>query len=372
MRNSNLNCFKAWGGGKNGLVRKHNIVDIATYAIVFSLACWLLASTARGQSQPGPKPSASPSPAVAAYQQISLKGMTVDEATKLYLKMLMQDQYYDWKVLLNFYGRVVDYQTHQPIAGVKVSYEWNTVDAPSGTADANAVSDENGLFSLIGKRGRFLGVRVEKEGYYTVEGGNGDINFEYADPSSPYYYEPDKSNPIVFHLRKKGAGANIHIKTLNLGLHQHQLDAHVNLGQGFINPNGMFGIKVDASKFLPGAQPFPWTASLTMSEGGLVETDEQFPFNAPATGYKAAIPMVDMQKLERGVWSGYIVKTYYFYLSSTNTYGRVTVTAAVALPVTLDIFYNPTPGDRYLEPASSEWIGQVLLKVPDVDRTNTR
>ena len=45
-------------------------------------------------------------------------------------------------------------------------------------------------------------------------------------------------------------------------------------------------------------------------------------------------------------------KSYYFYLPSTNTYGRLTMETSATLPfVTLDYVYNLTPGNRVLEPA---------------------
>ncbi len=108
---------------------------------------------------------------------------------------------------------------------------------------------------------------------------------------------------------------------------------------------------LDNSKYVNGAEAFPWTVTLTMSEGGLIETNDQFPFFAPASGYSGTVTM-DMTNLDRSVWRGDMTKTYYFYLPSSNTYGRMTVNASSSLPLELSYFYNPTPGSRVLEPAS--------------------
>lgn len=295
-----------------------------------------------------PAALAPPLPApLSEYPQLSLKTMSMNEAQTIANRRLREDPAADWKVALNFYGKVVD-ENDQPVTGATVHYEWNTTWVPmsGGTAYADTFSDGAGLFSLTGQHGKILGVHIEKEGYYTDNGGHGDPSFEYANPSSPYWYEPDASNPVIFHLRRKGEGAKLFSKSLNI----HSLD-RVNLMQGFIKPDGVLTIATDFSKFLPGNQPFPWTASLSMAEGGLVETDDQFPFLAPTNGYTSTINF-DMTNTDRSVWQDGVKKTYYFYLPSTNIYGRMTVTISSGLPVGLSYVYNLTPGNRILEPAS--------------------
>ena len=277
--------------------------------------------------------------------------MSREEATKIYVQRFNQDHQYDWKVPLNFYGKVID-ENNQPVAGATAHMEWNTIGVPSGTASGQTLSDGGGLFSLTGQRGKVLEVRVEKDGYYTVDGGAGALAFEYANPSSPNYTESDPNSPVIFHLRSKGAGAKLFSKTLNVPLTTNHPQDRVNLMQGFIKPDGTLTLTSDKSKFLPGAQPFPWSVTLAMSEGGLVETKDQFPFQAPVSGY-ASTATIDMTDTNPDVWRGSAAKTYYFYLPSTNTYGRVTVNTSSTLPaVMLNYAYNLTPGNRILEPAS--------------------
>ena len=315
-----------------------------------------LAETAKPSASPAPAPSPIPPPQPSfvlamEYPQLSLKTMAKDEALRIYLDRSRKDEKYDWKVSLNFYGKVVD-ENNQPVAGASVHYGWNTIGVPGGTAYAETASDSTGLFSLTKQHGKILEVTVGKEGYYPVEHGNGTVYFEYADPSSPEWYEPDPNNPVIFHLRRKGEGAKLFSKTLNVPLTTNHPQDRVNLMQGFIKPNGPLTIASDKSKFLPGAQPFPWTVTLTMSEGGLIESKDQFPFQAPDGGY-APTATIDMTNTDPDVWRGSATKTYYFYLPSTNTYGRITVDTAATLPaVTLSYAYNLTPGNRTLEPAS--------------------
>jgi len=88
-----------------------------------------------------------------------------------------------------------------------------------------------------------------------------------------------------------------------------------------------------------------------MSEGGLVEANDQFMFMAPATGYAPTVT-IEANDLNRDVWEDGLRKSYYFYLPSTNTYGHITIEASASLSMEVNYVYNPIPGQRYLEPAS--------------------
>jgi hypothetical protein len=175
--------------------------------------------------------------------------------------------------------------------------------------------------------------------------------FEYADPSSPHWYEPDSSHPVIFHLRKKGDGAKLFSTTVFVALDNAHPEKTVNLMRGRIEASGALTVQEDKTKWLPGEQPFPWMITLSMKEGGLVETTDQFPFLAPEGGYTSTITM-SMTNLDPNIWRGSMTKTYYFYLPGNNTYGRMTVEASASLPAQFNYSYNPTPGSRVLEPIS--------------------
>jgi len=334
------------------------LVVAVVAALIGVAALWLwrprLAESMPFTQKQASSPSTSAAPswsivtAMAEYPQLSFKKMSREEATKISTARLLKDHSADWKVALNFYGKVVD-ENNQPVAGATAHMEWNTI---GGTSTAQTISDGEGLFSLTGQHGKVLGVRVEKGGYYTVEGGAGNVSFEYADPSVSWWYEPDPNNPVIFHLRIKGEGAKLIRKSLDVPLNPNHPQNQVNLLQGFVRPGGVLTITSDESKFLPGNQPFPWTFSLRMSEGGLVETTDQFPFMAPTNGYTPTINL-DMTNTDPSVWQDGVGKTYYFYLPSTDTYGRITINKIVGVPVvTVNYCYNLTPGNRVLEPAS--------------------
>jgi len=343
------------------MTKREYFLFFAIFVVVVCLiAVWFGQSTPAEKTPKQPTATSSPpatqasSPPSALVDHmddnlpLSLKSMSVDEATKIYLQRLKKDPDYDWKRPLNFYGKVID-ENNQPVAGATAHFEWNTLDAQYGTAEGQALSDGEGRFSLTDKRGKVLEVHVEKDGYYSVDRGGSALPFEFAAPFSHDWYEADLNNPVIFHLRRKGEGANLFSKTLTIPVSRNHPQAQVNLMRGLVKPDGTLAITSDTSQFLPGAQAFPWTVELSMAEGGLLETDDQFPFLAPTSGYTSTVT-IDMTNLDRSVWRGDVTKTFYFYLPSTNTYGRVTITASSSLSPTLNDVYNLTPGSRVLEP----------------------
>ena len=352
---------------------KRNIILIIsiTGVLIASVALWRsrLSSppVASTQSSPGPSPKlppldASQSKARDEYPQLSLKTMSLDEAMRQWNERGMKDHDADLKISINFYGKVVD-ENNNPVPDAKAHLSWVTVDDSNGNKEEylekfglsghkkDLLSDANGLFLLTGQRGGMIQVNVQKDGYYSIESDKGIPTFNFAQPWDANYYEPDPNHPVVFHLRKKGAGAKLFSKSLLVYLKDKRLDARVNLMQGFIKPDGTLHLILDGTKSLSSGA-FPWSAAVDMGEGGMVETNEQYPFEAPQSGYNTKSATVDMSNPGGKTWDGDWVKTYYFYLPSTNIYGRMKIAFGANLGVTVDYSYNPTPGDRNLEPAS--------------------
>jgi len=328
---------------------------VLAFAAITICTLWLLQAPSPVGQAVAPRPSA-PAPSAATpldslnpfahYQQISLKTMSRKDAVKLYVQRFNQDSGADWKVALNFYGKVVD-ENQEPVAGATASCEWNTL---GGTSKATILSDGSGLFSLTGKQGKILEIRVEKNGYHTVDGGQGALAFEYANPAESDYYEPDRSQPVMFHLRKKGMGAQLVNKNIDLILDVDHPANNVNLMTGLIKSDGTFTVRANKPDYRQARGRFSWSISLNLTEGGLVETTDPFPFQAPDGGYNSSAIM-DMLDTDSPAWSNSQTKTYYFNLPSSNTYGRMKVdTLGASRHVIIEYSYNPTPGQRNLEP----------------------
>ena len=76
-----------------------------------------------------------------------------------------KDRYFEWKMPINFYGRVLD-EINQPVGGATVKFTWTDL-SPAGSSSAEVLSDGSGSFALTGKQGKRLVVdSVTKEGYY--------------------------------------------------------------------------------------------------------------------------------------------------------------------------------------------------------------
>lgn len=103
-----------------------------------------------------------------------------------------------WRMPIEFYGRVVDENTNV-VASAQIDFSCNDL-SQNGTSHYKAISDQQGKFSIDRITGKLLTVHVSKEGYYSSKRDND--SFYYAGQNQNF--TPDASNPLVFHLRKKG------------------------------------------------------------------------------------------------------------------------------------------------------------------------
>src|SRR5207248_8222278 len=194
------------------------------------------------------------------------------------------DSRWEWKTPISFYGMVVD-ETLSPISDASVHFEWTDL-SPRGTSEANTFSDSQGLFSLGGVKGKRLLVRVAKEGYYSSDSRNRQ-SFEFANPFEEIYYRPDNTSPILFHLRKKGAGTQLIKKSVEVVLPGDGSGASIDLATGKLSQSGQMEIK--AWKPWPPRPMVPhydWKVALTINGGGgFVEAPQEFAFEAPEAAY---------------------------------------------------------------------------------------
>ena len=103
-----------------------------------------------------------------------------------------------------FYGRVVD-QDGKPLQGVAVEFTVTAIPmiplpwGPDKSTNESCVTDQNGLFSVDGKRGVSLGVRSLRKSGYRESGYylQGHARYE---PYSPQRHIPDRNKPVEFML----------------------------------------------------------------------------------------------------------------------------------------------------------------------------
>lgn len=239
-----------------------------------------------------------------------------------YSNTIYQQQLAAWQAPIEFYGKVID-ENSNSLSGAKISFRWVEKPTAEGNRTSSTESDSEGLFSLRGARGPGLTVIVNKEGYY-ISRSTPD-SFRYALGSETFH--PDLSNPIIFHLRKKGMGESLigsnfpgfaHIAQL----HHDGTPVELDLLKGTQVSAGTGQLKLEFWRDVShlNVQPFDWKLQLSTPGGGLIQTDEEFAFEAPEKGYQPSI-VLDMPATNQN-WQGEITSKYYIRLSD-GKYGRI-------------------------------------------------
>jgi hypothetical protein len=254
----------------------------------------------------------------------------------------------EWKTPIEFYGRVVD-ESNNAVSDAKVDMDCNDL-SEKGTSFYHTQSDGNGFFNIKGITGKVLGVYVNKNGYYSHDLRG--QTFYYAGENQNFV--PDAGNPVVFRLKKKGEGADLiktdfppfaHISQLkgngtSIGLDLYQ-------GKQVSDESGQLKLEFHRDPFNKNVRIYNWTLKLTVSGGGFVGTDEEFPFNAPENGYQS--PIIFDMPTNNPDWQGKVNTNYYFQLPD-GKYGRMSFEFLPWNGVfTIHSLINPS-GSRYLEP----------------------
>jgi len=284
-----------------------------------------------------------------SLQAASNSNPAVPDAVMEYVKKSIADPQYDWKQPINFYGRAVD-QSNSPVADAGIHFVWNDL-SPTGTSEADAQSDSNGFFSLIDRKGKAMTVSIGKEGY---SGRN--LSFEYANPAEGGFYVPDKNNPVVFHLRKKGVGVDLVSShsgispDLHIAPPTNGSPVFLDLLNCVVGNDGQ--LKIEGWKELKDFKTTQnsWGFRLTIPNGGLIEENDEFPFEAPDSDADYQSVMEWHFKNGDPDWKGSLKKSFYIKFGNPPRYGIVSVqTTAFAPGVYLNYLFNPD-GSRNLEP----------------------
>ena len=256
------------------------------------------------------------------------------------------DPSYEWKQPINFWGRVID-ESNNPVAGASVHFTWNDLSS-KGTSDADAKSDELGFFSLKDRRGKYLYVTVSKSGYYDSRQNGG---FEYANPANDLF-TPDEFNPIVFILRKKGIGSDLIHGVQLFGFRTNGPIQYLDLlkSKNTLIPPGDLAVQFTCGPRNSDAR-FDWSVTISVPEGGLFESDDEFMFEAPTNGYQ---PTMEIQESTNDLhWAASAKARFYFRSRNGSIYGRCEATIhpqyQKGAAIDLNYYVNPS-GSRNLEP----------------------
>lgn len=336
--------------------KRATIFLVIACVFAFGLLWWLSKHSAH-QIAPSRSPTATPSSAGTfakpslstsdSWPKMPYQGVSDPRWTEMNRRE-KEDPSWEWKMPISFYGKIVD-EKMQPTAGAKVDFQWSDL-SKKGASEKTVYSDDQGLFLLSGVKGKGITVRVSKEGYYQTKSSRA-VDFEYADFSAQDYYEPDPNNPVIFHLRKIGAGEPMVSGRVSVSVPPNGMPVKVDLlNKGSLSANGQLEISAvtNTEKYPP--RFFDWQASVSVPNGGMLEQNDEFPFEAPAAGY---IPQVQFNypASDTTVWKGGVHKNYYITFGSPPKYGRIDISLnGDSQHVNIRYWINPS-GSQNLEPS---------------------
>jgi hypothetical protein len=254
------------------------------------------------------------------------------------------DPSWEWKMPIDFYGRVID-ENEQPVSGAKVKAQWSNL-SNKGASDEEVTSNDEGFFSITGKTGRSITIRVSKDGYYTQSRQR--IDFEYAAFWDANYYKPDPANPVLFRLRKRNGVEGVITGETIPPLPANGTPVRLDLFEGgAISSQGQLEISATTNTEDYPPRVFDWSATIAVPNGGLVEHNLEFPFQAPEDGYQ---PSVEFQMWANAPdWRHSVEKNYFIRFGSPSIYGRIRVRFSGSSQNASVIYVvNPT-GSRDLE-----------------------
>jgi hypothetical protein len=296
-------------------------------------------------------PSQTTQPPASPNDRLAQMGITPDMT-----KSERQEKYAEWYIKeahklvpaqrpFEFFGRVVDENT-QAVEGASVHLILSTTSSANGIMDADTSSAADGSFSLTGKTGSSVSIYVSKSGYYEIKSLN-QINFDPTGNGST----PD--NPVLFHLRKKGVGTDLITSKygftpwFDVSVPINGQPIKADLLNRSAGANGQIEFSNIKPEYLQAKQATSWSFKMEIPDGGFVEENDEFPFEAPESGYQSIVQF-DFQKGQPG-WTWDLQKNYYIKFGNPPKYGTLHLETSIGSGVRLTYAINPD-GSRYLEP----------------------
>ena len=262
-----------------------------------------------------------------------------EELNQWWVKMNKLDKNFEWKMPIEFYGKVVD-DKNQPIENAAIRFQWTDL-SREGTSEYNTISDSQGLFKLDGVTGKNLGVQVRKEGYKHYFIGT-QFSFEYAAYFEDSFHIPDPSKSVIFRLRKNREAEPLVKREV-------RFPVSIGVPAAFILNPGDPSAATVVIELLTNAQlrDKQWSAQISVPGGGLQSTLEEFPYEAPQSGYQPTFTSEYDTPKPLGVDGGY--QGGVFYVQTPKGYGRVEIKMMPGNSYArINSFWNPS-GSRNLE-----------------------
>jgi len=265
------------------------------------------------------------------------------------------DPEFQWKMPIEFYGKVVD-QFGQPVVNAEVVLNWTTVIGPIPDPKKRIFTGPDGKFEITGIQGNGISVDILKEGYDRTVNSQGD--FEYASFFQDNFHVPDPNNPVVFRLQKL-MGADPMYKYLSFGeIPLGGAPLVYNVEKGKITETGDLAFSALVGESNRYGSDFSVTIQ-GLNGASCVFSEEEFLFKAPELGYRAILTV--NHKLTASNFDPAQILRFYV---RTGTGKYAAVNAKVSLlgdlsgaNIRVIVYYNPS-GSRNLEFDQNKWINR--------------
>lgn len=257
---------------------------------------------------------------------------------------------------ISFFGKVID-QDGNPIPDVKITFSIRYMKevSPIGIIDTfnhpSKKTNSDGCFALTGEKGSLLVVKsLEKEGYESSPKAF-DGTYWYWHDTNPY--QPDPETPTLFRMWKK-SGAEKLVKQQTMTRVPYDGTSIIfDLLTGKVASNGDMRLMLvrNPRQIVYGQRNYEWTLTVEAVDGGVIETQDEQMYRAPADGYQPKL-VIHVPSNMVG-WTDRKSVAFYIKSRSGKYYGSVQLDVQVGSdkPTTglaFRSFINPS-GSRNLE-----------------------
>ena len=280
----------------------------------------------------------------APEQHLATHNDLVADRLGLLEEMKKGDRNYDFKVPIDFFGKVLD-QSDNPVAGTNIEIRLNVAD-DNGQKKRTLVSREDGTFSLTGIGGTCVFVDIySKNGYTCGEMGHRG-SYNYAIPEDFKFHVPDPNQPVIFRLWKYEHPEPIHLWQLTSEVRTDGTVIWFDIDKGLV---GGAGLGVSLIDEMPGnTNEEKHTIKVIAGPGCVLATTKDDPmFTAPEKMDKTDITVVHAAK--NGYYNTGPGIFRFYYRTAQGKYAAVKAeVSAGSHGVQLVIYQNPS-GSRNLE-----------------------
>ncbi len=250
---------------------------------------------------------------------------------------------------ISFYGRVLDQDGH-PVSGVQIKMNGEHVFylISQGIASTNiemeTQTDADGRFQWTSDKGDMLAVEsISKDGYR-------------LSPKAPHSFMPSSGSlldPVIFKMWKM-----IGKEQLVSGRHVFGIDSGKTYTLNLINGKKIEGeaegdlrVSIARPADAKPREKYQWAFSIEVLGGGFLESNDEFMYLAPESGYE---PKIEMQfNPSSPAWTGVVKKQFFIRSRNGQVYGGVQIEVDsiynVHSALQIDYAINPN-GSRNLQP----------------------